>query len=177
MNLKNTIVSKFRRVALGGANISKLTKKGMSVGDDLWLGYGVSIDTTFCELISIGNNCTITSKVHILAHDASTKKHLGYTKIGRVDIGNDVFIGVGTIILPGVKIGDNVIIAAGSVITKSIPANEVWGGNPAKYICSKDEYISKHKSKNVISQKEWSNEKKRIKISEELKDYKIKYIE
>ena len=51
--------------------------------------------------------------VQILAHDASTKRYLGYTKIGRVLIGNNVFVGAGTIILPSVAIGNNVIIGAG----------------------------------------------------------------
>lgn len=51
--------------------------------------------------------------MQILAHDASTKRYLGYTKIGRVLIGNNVFVGAGTIILPSVAIGNNVIIGAG----------------------------------------------------------------
>lgn len=99
-NLKDTILKILDVYVTGGANIPKLVKRGLIVGENLWLGNSVFIDPTFCYLISIGDDCTITSKVHILAHDASTKKHLGYTKIGRVTIGNKVFIGVGTIILP-----------------------------------------------------------------------------
>ena len=49
-------------------------------------------------------------------------------------IGNDVFIGANTIIGKGVNIGDNAIIAAGSVVTSDIPHNEIWGGNPAKFL-------------------------------------------
>ena len=176
LKLKDIVVDKIRQILLGGANIPKLIKKGLTVGENLWLGYGVSIDTTFCELISIGDNCTITSKVHILAHDASTKKHLGYTKIGKVNIGNNVFIGVGTIILPKVKIGDNSIIAAGSVVTRNVPQNEVWGGNPAIKICSLGEYLNKHNSKIVISQEEWKNKNKRRYILNSLEN-NIGYIE
>lgn len=51
-----------------------------------------------------------------------------------VVIGNNVFIGMDSLILKGVKIGDGAIIAARSVISKNIPANEIWGGNPAKFI-------------------------------------------
>ena len=51
-----------------------------------------------------------------------------------VIIGNNVFIGMDSLILKGVTIGDYAIVAARSVVTKSIPAGEVWGGNPAKFI-------------------------------------------
>src|SRR5690606_29317200 len=80
---------------------------------------------------------------HILAHDASTKMHFDYTKIGNVKIGNGVFIGAGTIILPNVAIGDKTIIGAGSVVSKDIPANSVAVGNPAKVVMSTDDYLAK----------------------------------
>lgn len=56
------------------------------------------------------------------------------TKSSPIIIGDDVFIGAGSMILKGVTIGARSIVAAGSVVTKSIPANEVWGGNPVKFI-------------------------------------------
>lgn len=71
--------------------------------------------------------------------------YLGYTKVGRVRIGNNVFVGACSIILPGISVGDNSIIGGGSVVTKNVPSNEVWAGNPAKFICSKDEYLKKYK--------------------------------
>ena len=51
-----------------------------------------------------------------------------------IKIGNNVWIGGGTKIVGGVSIGDNTVIAAGSVVTKSIPANVLAGGNPCKVI-------------------------------------------
>ena len=72
--------------------------------------------------------------VQILAHDVSTKRNLGYTKIGKVSIGNDVFIGRGTIILPNVRIGNNVVIGAGSIVTSDIPDNSIAVGNPCRVI-------------------------------------------
>ena len=66
--------------------------------------------------------------------------------MGRVRIGNHVFVGAGAIILPNVTIGNNVIIGAGSVVTKDIPDNSVCAGNPAKVIRNLDEYIAKHQS-------------------------------
>lgn len=144
MSLKDEMIINLRRVCSGGVNIKKLKKKGLIIGKGCWIGNGVFIDPTFYYLITIGDDCTITSNVHILAHDASTKKVLGYTKVGQVNIGNKVFIGANVLVLPGVNIGDNSIIAAGSVVTKSIPQNEVWGGNPAKKICDLSLYIQKH---------------------------------
>lgn len=58
-----------------------------------------------------------------------------------VKIGSNVFVGAGSIILPGVTIGDRVVIGAGSVVTKDIPDNSVAVGNPAKVICSHDRYM------------------------------------
>ena len=57
-----------------------------------------------------------------------------------------MFIGAGTIVLPRVEIGNRVVIGAGSVITKSIPENSVVVGNPAKAICTYDEYMEKQQS-------------------------------
>lgn len=125
-------------------NIDKAKKNGLEIGKNVFIGSGTFIDPSHCFLISIGDNVTFSSKVHVLAHDASTKVHLGYTKIGRVRIGSNVFVGACALILPGVTIGDNSIIGAGSVVTKNVPANEVWAGNPARFICSLDDYLKKY---------------------------------
>ena len=95
--------------------------------------------------IEIGDNVTMAPRVHVLCHDASTKNTLGYTKIGRVIIGNNVFVGADTVILPGVTIGNNVIIGANSTVTHDIPDNTVAAGSPAKVICSFEDYIKKEK--------------------------------
>ena len=89
-------------------------------------------------LISIGNKVTITSGVKLLTHDGSTwlmndEKGRRYS-YQRIVIGNNVFIGVNSIIMPGVKVEDNTVIAAGSVVTKSIPAGKIVAGVPATII-------------------------------------------
>jgi maltose O-acetyltransferase len=104
----------------------------------------VIIDDLHPWLISIGDNCTISANVIILTHDASIKRYLGYSKIGAVNIGNMVFIGVGAIILPNVRIGNNVIIGAGSVVTRDIPDNSVAVGNPAKIVGTTQELVKTH---------------------------------
>ena len=122
-----------------------LVKKGLTVGEDVFINFGCTIDRSFCWLVTIGNRVTLAPHVHILAHDASAKRELGYTKMGKVIIGDDVFVGAGTTILPGVRIGDRVIIVAGSGVTKVIPGGSVAAGNPAKVICTYDEYMEKQK--------------------------------
>ena len=87
---------------------------------------------------------TITG-VNLLCLDASTQKTLGFTKVGRVNIGSNVFVGSKTVILPNVTIGDNVVIGAGSIVTKNIPSNSIAVGNPCRPIGTFDEYISKQK--------------------------------
>lgn len=120
-----------------------LIKLGLTVGENFNRQEKTLIDQSHCWLITIGNNVTLAPRVHILAHDASTKYALGYTRIGLVDIGNNVFIGASSTVLPGVKIGDNVVIGAGSVISKDVPAGSVVAGNPARIICSYDEFVDK----------------------------------
>jgi hypothetical protein len=62
-------------------------------------------------------------------------------RFGRITIGNNVFIGARSTFLPGVKVGENCVIGTGSVVTKSIPPGFVVAGNPAKIICTTDDYI------------------------------------
>lgn len=122
-----------------------LVKMGLRVGSNFLRMHGTILDPSHCWLIKIGDNVTLAPRVHILAHDASTCHHLGYAKIGRVDIGNNVFIGAESVVLPGVSIGNNVVIGANSTITKDVPSNVVVAGNPARVICSIEEYIEKNK--------------------------------
>ena len=145
MNFKNKIIILFRYKLMGRLNLEALKQRGLKVGINFNMQQGCIIDESHCWLISIGNSVTLAPNVHILAHDASTKMFLGYTKIGIVTIGNNVFIGAGSIILPNVKIGNDVIIGVGSIVTKDIPDGTVVAGNPAKIICKIDEYLDKNK--------------------------------
>lgn len=131
-------------LGLGCETAEMLRKRGVKVGERL-NNYGV-IDNGHGYLISIGDDVTISSAM-ILAHDGSTKIWLGKSKVGHVTIGNRVFIGGGTIILPNVTIGDDVIIGAGSVVNRDIPSNSVAVGNPARVIGTLDDYIKKNKQK------------------------------
>jgi maltose O-acetyltransferase len=162
-----------------------LIKLGLGVGKNFSRQEKCIIDQSHCWLISIGDNVTLAPRVHILAHDASTYAYLGYTKIGIVEIGNNVFVGAGTIILPNVKIGDNVVIGAGSVVSRDIPNDVVVAGNPANIICSIEKYIDKNQylmMKNPVYDESYTLRNKKIthnhksKMYQELLKSKIGYV-
>lgn len=123
--------------------LENLISNGLQLGDNVKIISNFFFDPSHCYLISIGDHCTICPNVRLIAHDASTFQFLGYTKLGRIDIGNNCFIGDSTIILPNVKIGNDCIIGAGSVVTRDIPLNSVAVGNPARAICSLKSYLKK----------------------------------
>lgn len=131
----------------GEFTTKELTSMGMKVGENFNRLHGVILDPGHCWLIEIGDNVTMAPRVHILCHDASTKQFLNYTKIGRVTIGSNVFIGAESVVLPGVTIGNNVVIGANSTVTHDIPSNSVAVGSPARVISSLDAYLEKEKER------------------------------
>ena len=122
-----------------------MRKRGVKIGENVHI-FSSNIDNGHGFSVEIGNNVTITN-ASILTHDASTKKFLGYSKVGKVKIGDNVFVGYGSLILPGVEIGNNVIIGGGAVVRDSIPEDSVVIGNPAKVVCSVSEYIEKNRQR------------------------------
>lgn len=149
--IKNIIYHIFRKT-----DVDSLVKKGLSIGKNVSIQSDCIIDAAHCFLITIGDDVTIAPRVMIFAHDASTKRHINYTRIKKVSIGNKTFVGAGSIILPGVTIGKNVIIGAGSIVTKDIPDNSIVAGNPAKIIGDVNEYIKKH-NKNLVKKPKYSS--------------------
>lgn len=135
----------------GEYTTEKLVSMGMKVGRNFGRLNGVILDPSHCWLIEIGDDVTLAPRVHILCHDASTKTFLNFTKIGRVTIGNRVFIGAESVVLPGVTIGDDVIIGANSTVTHNISSNSVAVGSPARVICTLEEYLKKEKNRMVSS--------------------------
>ena len=147
MNMIKELIYRFR----GEYTTEKLISMSMTVGKNFGRLNGVILDPSHCWLIEIGDNVTLAPRVHILCHDASTKQFLNYTKIGRVTIGNNVFIGAESVVLPGVTIGSNVIIGANSTVTHDIPDNTVAVGSPAQILCSLEEYLQKERTRMNIA--------------------------
>lgn len=152
---------------------------GFIHGANFQYNSGYPIDGNWPWLISVGDNVTLASGVKLLAHDASTVKTGVHTKIGIIQIGNNVFVGANAIVLPNVRIGDNVVIGAGSVVTKDIPSNSVYAGNPAQLVCTFDEYCEKHqrnqKDHPIFHQytwQEWPNvsREEHLEMKEKLKE-------
>ena len=122
--------------------------RGVTFGNNFH-GPDSVIDFCFGHLVTIGDNVTISGTT-ILANDGSTKKFLGYSKVAPVKIGNNVFIGYGCVVLPGVTIGNNVIVGAGTIISKDIPDNVVvvrGSDSTYRYLSTFDEYIEKQRQR------------------------------
>lgn len=111
----------------------------LKIGDNV----GISQSAIVCQKeITIGNNVKIGGGVKIYDTDfhsldasfRTSEEDFRHRKKVPVVIGDNAFIGAFSIILKGVTIGENSIIGAGSVVTRSVPDNQIWAGNPAKFI-------------------------------------------
>lgn len=119
-----------------------------------YMGNNVKIFTeaigTEPYLLSIHDNVNVAAGVKFLNHDVScfnVSRYLNLDnpldKVGSITLHENCMVGAYSILMPGCSVGKNSIVAAGSVVTKHIPANEVWGGVPAKFIMTIDEYADK----------------------------------
>ncbi|MEY8370028.1 acyltransferase [Aerococcaceae bacterium 50-4] len=132
-----------------------LKAKGVEVGKGTYFFDPIStqIDVNRPYLLTIGEYCKITKDTQILTHDYSSSVFrlanggTTVTSAKKTIIGNNVFIGVRSIILPGTNIGDNVIVGAGAVVSGKIPSNTVVAGNPAKVITDLNSHAEKRQSK------------------------------
>ncbi len=104
------------------------------------------------KFVKIGDNVTLAS-CRLFGHDGSVNVlnrayNLKLDAVGKIEIGDNVFIGNNAIILRNVVIGSNSIVAAGAVVTSNVSPNSVVGGVPAKFICTTDELVLRLKKEN-----------------------------
>lgn len=119
-------------------------------------------------LVKIGNHVRITDNVSIHTHGGANcvrKEHPEFDVFGKVIIEDWVYIGSHAQIMPGVTIGEGALVAAGSVVTKSVAPHTVVGGNPARFICTTEEFYEKNKKFNVGTNGLSVNKKKRVLLS------------
>jgi acetyltransferase-like isoleucine patch superfamily enzyme len=127
--------------AIGG-NVYAARAQGVTIGKDCQI-YSRQFGGE-PWLITIGDHVNISTNVEFFTHDGtgwliSDERGRRY-RFGKITIGNNVYIGSHTCILPGVTIGNNVIIGAGSLVNQSIPDNCVVTGSPAKFRISFDDF-------------------------------------
>lgn len=140
------------------ANLDRYRRQGATIGENSILINCTLSSSSKGDRFVIGKNCTLTGTT-LLAHDASPSLFIDelvlkpnvYMAGSRLSyrnpifIGDNVFLGWGTIVLPGVSIGDDVVVGAGSIVTKDIPSGSVAAGNPAKVLKQTEDYISDYR--------------------------------
>ena len=142
--------------------VSHLRKCGVIIGSNcVFHPKSTKIDLTRPSLISIGSNCYMNDNFTLLTHDWVSHVFIYsgrdfINSSGKVTIGDNVSFGINVTILKGVQIGDNVFIGAGSIVTKDIPSNCVAVGVPCKPIMSLDEYYAKRKEASYVEAKEYA---------------------
>lgn len=119
-------------------------------------------------LVTIGDNVQLTRGVAIHTHGGGNvirRQVNDFDSFGKVVIRDWAYIGAHAQIMPGVTIGEGAMVAAGAVVTKSVPDRMVVGGNPAKIICSVDDYLERNLKYNLKTKGLNKKEKKQYLLS------------
>lgn len=155
--------------------VRRLIARGLSLGKNVYLNDGFFLDPSHCHLITIEDYVVFGPFVKVFAHDASSLKVCGKTKIGLVHLKRNCFIGADAVILPGAVVGENSILAANSTLSSVMPDNEVWAGSPAKFLMGIEAYRRKLEEEAAADfseaefRQEALTEEKRGKMVEELR--------
>jgi len=120
----NRLFQHLARILPGASSLRvKLHRaRGVKIGQGVWIGYDVILETSRPFLVTLEDNCTLSMRVTVVAH---------FRESTGVKIEQDVFVGPGAVILPGVVIGRGAVVTAGSVVSRSVPPMTVVQGNPA----------------------------------------------
>ena len=152
--IKRLYYTKIKRMSEVDYQIMLMRRSGITIGEKCRIF--TMITSNEPSMIRIGNNVTISSNVSLCTHDNGIIKVIEdkTDAIGRITIGDNCFIGMNSIIMLGVTLGNRCIVGAGSVVTHSFPDNSVIAGNPARLICTADEYAEKYRDKSFNIKKE-----------------------
>lgn len=150
MSIK-TKINKLRSLIIGSLPIA--VEQGLLAEEGVTVMKGVNFGSE-PYLITLRRQCRITQDVIFITHDGGTwafrnsfPEYKSVIKYGKIEIGEESFIGARSVILPGVTIGRNCVIAAGSIVTKDIPDYSVAMGVPAQVVCTTQEYAERCKNK------------------------------
>ncbi len=146
-----------RYVRYRGNRVAYLRHIGVRIGEGCDILNGIKDFGTEPWLIELGNRVTLTHGVTLITHDGASRlfrqsvpgSSRWGNRFGTIRILDNSFIGVNTIIMPGVQIGPHSIVGAGSVVTKDVPPRTVAVGVPARPVCSLDEYINRYQQKMI----------------------------
>jgi acetyltransferase-like isoleucine patch superfamily enzyme len=108
--------------------------RGVRIGSNVSIGTSVIIETAYPQLVSIGNNVSISVRSVIIAHFRESTDQAKTSNEPSVRIEDNVYIGAGVIVLPNVTIGHGSVVTAGSVVSQSVPPLTMMQGNPAKAV-------------------------------------------
>lgn len=168
MNIIKRLLNKVRYILYTPQKWAKYI--GVNIGENNLIGKCHWSSEPY--LITVGSHCQLTT-CRIFTHGGGqVVRHIdpSFDAFGKVVIGDYVYIGTNALILPGVTIGDHVLVAAGTVVTKSIPSGVVVAGNPAKIICTIDDFYARNKKYNTKTKGLNSKEKKQylLKMREDM---------
>ncbi|NLO39200.1 MAG: acyltransferase [Ruminiclostridium sp.] len=129
--------------------MKELQKQGLKLGKNTIILTAADNIGSEPFLISIGDNSVVTAGVRFITHDGAIRvfnrkpeyRHID-NKYGKIDIKENCFIGINAIIMPNVTIGPNAVVGAGAVVYKDVRPNTCVAGNPARFTCTIEEYIS-----------------------------------
>ena len=146
----NRIIRKIVTILFGDLECAK--KEGLICGNNVSIIGRVNFGSE-PYLITIEDNVRLSNNVMLITHDGGNyafrylDEYAEVNRFGKIHICSHVFVGANSIILPNVRIGENSVIGAGSIVTKSVPANSVFAGSPAKFVCGIKQYAERMKNR------------------------------